>query len=343
MRSHVLQRLVMLVVLLAFTLFVGGCATDRQVISQAQDLHTGLQPAVLTDAQLDAYIQKIGNRIVDVAQELHQQHQGPDAHFSEDSAWMFTNRMKFHFVASDELNAFTTGGEHMYVYTQLFRECKTEDELAAVMAHEYAHVYCRHVQKGMNRQYALLGASAVAGGAGYALAGKDNKLENAATFASAAAVAGQFVGMGFTRGDEAEADKWGFIFYTHAGWDPNHFGDFFQHMIDKGYDKTPEMMSDHPSLASRVQVAKQSAAALPANARNWKQPPVADAAAFAALQQRATALAKSLPADKSLQSAKLLLASFPSCVSPTETPTQKNAQSQLTQYLNQQKQPKKAK
>jgi predicted Zn-dependent protease len=54
-------------------------------------------------------------------------------------------------------------------------------------------------------------------------------------------MAGQFIGMGYTRKDEAQADELGFDFYSRAGWDPYRFGDFFQHMIDKGYDKTPEM------------------------------------------------------------------------------------------------------
>lgn len=314
-------------------LVAGGCASDKQVISQAQEVHGGLQPAVINDANLTAYIQKVGDRIIDTAKEMDQQHYGPDSHFAEDSAWMFTNKMQFHFVASDELNAFTTGGEHMYVYTQLFLSCRSEDELAAVMAHEFAHVYCRHVQKGMNRQYAILGASVAAGGAGYALADKDNRTEYAAGFAGAALAAGQFVGMGFTRSDEDQADELGFQFYCHAGWNPAHFADFFQQMIDKGYDTTPAMMSDHPTLKSRVDQVKQWVAKLPPTAKGWRKPPTADAAQFRALQQKAAAIAKSLPNDKSLTSAKTLLASFPSCVSPTQTKTQKSAQEQIRKLL----------
>ena len=56
--------------------------------------------------------------------------------------------------------------------------------------------------------------------------------------------------MGYTRGDEAQADELGFAFYTRAGWDPNHFADFFQQMIDLGYDKTPEVF--------RVDLAKRT-------------------------------------------------------------------------------------
>ena len=321
----------------AMLLIATGCATDKQVISKAQDVHGGLQPAVISDAELNAYAQKIGDRIIDAAKEMDAQHYGPESHFKEDSAWMFAKRMQFHFVASDQLNAFTTGGEHMYIYSQLFTECRSEDALAAVMAHEFAHVYSRHVQKGMNRQYAILGASAVAGGAGYALADKDNQTQYAAGFAGAAAAAGNFIGMGFTRTDEDEADKDGFQFYVRAGWDPKHFPDFFQQMIDKGYDKTPAMLSDHPTLKSRVATVNKYVSELPPQSATWRKPPVARPARFKALQERAAQIARSLPPDKSLNGAKLLLASFPSCVSPTQTQTQQNAQATVQSLTEQKK------
>ena len=61
-------------------------------------------------------------------------HKGPKSHFTdEDRDWMFSKKMEFHFVNSKTLNAFTTGGEHMYIYNELFKQCKSEDELAAVM------------------------------------------------------------------------------------------------------------------------------------------------------------------------------------------------------------------
>src|SRR3954466_4548046 len=135
---------------------------------------------------------------------------------------MFGKEMKFHFVNSKTLNAFTTGGEHMYIYTQLFETARTEDELAAVMAHEFGHVYARHVAKGMNRQYAALAAAAALGGAGYVAGGKEHGAQYAALGATAGAAGGQFLNMGFTRKDEAEADKLGFDFFSHGGWDANN-------------------------------------------------------------------------------------------------------------------------
>jgi predicted Zn-dependent protease len=310
--------------------FFAGCATDRQVISQATTVHQGLEPAVMNDPQLSNYLEKVGQRIVDVADELDKQGYGPASHKKgEDTSWMFKD-MQFHFVNSKTLNAFTTGGKHMYIYNELFQTVKNEDELAAVMAHEYAHVYARHVAKAMDRQYAMLGLAAGAGVAGAAAGYSADDKQGALTYGSAAAgaalLAGQFLGMGFTRDDENEADKLGFQFYVRAGWDPDRFAGFFQTLIDKGLDKTPEALSDHPKLSNRVAATKRRIQELPSNAEDWRRRPVASDSEFRELQARAARLGKSMPNDKSLQQAQLMLASFSSCVSPDEQPDQKQAQ-----------------
>jgi len=313
-------------------LLAGGCAvSDRQIIDQADSAHSGLKPAVMTDSELAGYIQAVGDRIVDAAKEADRNKISPKTHFQdEDRTWMFSNRMQFHFVNSKTLNAFTTGGEHMYVYTELFQLCKDENDLAAVMSHEYAHVYCRHVQKGTQRQYAIIGGALAAGAAGAVAGGKEHYAEYGTAAGGAALAAGQLVGTQVTRGDEAQADEFGFYFYTHAGWDPQLFGRFFQLMIDKGYDKGVAFLSDHPTLASRVQTAKERAANLKADERNLQRPPVADAAKFKSLQVRAARLAKTMPDDASLAKSQELLQALPrSCLTPAIQADQVAAQKKL--------------
>ena len=320
-------------------IFICGCATDKQVISQAQDVNQQLEPAIVKDQALADYIQKVGNRIVATAKILDSQGFGPDSHKKDkEDAWMYQS-MQFHLVNSKTLNAFTTGGKHMYIYTELFQTCKNEDELAAVMSHEYAHVYCRHVIKGMNRQYAMLGAAGAAGAAGYVAGGKDNGTQYAGVAAGAAGLVGQYIGMGFTRDDENEADKIGFWFHAHAGWDPNRFAGFFQTLIDKGLDKTPEEMSDHPKLSNRVIATNERIKQLPANAKSWRKSPVVSETEFRRLQTRAMKVSKSTPDDQSIQKAQLMLAAFPSCVTPVEQPDQKNAQAIIYQAMQKKDKP----
>src|SRR5687767_7244315 len=285
-----LSKTLCLVTLLFSGLFAGGCASDAQVMQAASGMHNQLEPAVIEDPELAGYLQQVGERIISSAKEMSQQGYGPKSHKSAEANWMFGDKMKFHFVNSNTMNAFTTGGEHMYIYTELFETARTEDELAAVMAHEYAHIYARHVGKGMNRQYGAMAAAAALAGAGYLYGGDEKGGQYAALGATAGMAGGQFVNMGFTRKDENEADELGFTFYTRAGWDPEKFDDFFQQMIDKGMDTTPELMSDHPSLKNRVAETKERIKKLPPTASGWRRRPVATPERFKQLQARAAEL-----------------------------------------------------
>jgi predicted Zn-dependent protease len=334
-------RLLFVPLLFLLPLMSIGCANDKAVIGQANQFHQGLEPAVITDATLSTYIQKVGDRIITAAHELDRQGFGPASHKKENSSWMFTG-MQFHFVNSPTLNAFTTGGNHMYIYTGLFLNCETEDELAAVMSHEFAHVYCRHVQAGMNRQLITQVAATGAGyAAGYAAGGK-NSQSVASSATGIASLAGQYFGMSYTRADEDQADEIGFQFYAHAGWDPAKFADFFKKMIAKGYDKTPEMMSDHPSLANRVKAAEERAAKLPAEASSWRRPPVADPQQFRQYQQRAQQVGAKMPTSESLANAQQLLQAMPrSCLTPRDQDPslrdQREAQAHIVNYLERSK------
>jgi len=302
----------------------GGCASDKAVISQAEGFHSNIKPAVMEDSELNGYVNQVGQRIIAAAKEMDEQHYGGKGHAKESSQWMFSKNMQFHFVNSKTLNAFTTGGEHMYIYNALFQACKNEDELAAVMSHEFAHVYDRHVQSGMNRQMVLgVGAGAV----GYVANLAESKGYQSAGSASQLLTAGAgLLNNSYTRTDESAADHDGFEFYCHAGWDPNQFGNFFQHLIDLGYDKGPEFLSDHPLLSKRVANAKGWAKELPPQASSWRQPEVADASRFAALKARAQQLAATMPDDQHLQNTQQLLAAMPrSCLTPSVMPDQKAA------------------
>jgi predicted Zn-dependent protease len=190
----------------------------------------------------------------------------------------------------------------------------------------------------MNRQYAILGAAAAAGAAGYGLGGSEKGGEYAGMGAGVAMLAGQFVGMSYTRKDEAQADELGQAFYTRAGWDPYKFGDFFELMISKGYDKGPDYLSDHPSLRSRLEAARKRASEESAAADRSKRPGVESADGFRQLQRRARDLGAKLPDDKSLQQVQKLLTALPrSCLTPAIHEDQKRAEQQLLYEVEREK------
>jgi predicted Zn-dependent protease len=324
-----------------FALLLGGCApaTDKAVRGQAEQFQGSLAPAEVQDPQVNNYLQQIGQRIVKSGQDLDAEKVGPKSHFDkkESENWMFSD-IQFHLVNSKTLNAFTTGGNHVYIYNQLLQLCENEDQLAAVMSHEYAHIYCRHVQEGSSRQMLSVLPALLLGGAGYLAGGKEHGAEYAQLGAGAGALGGQIGAAHFSRGDEDQADQYGQKFYAHSGWDPAHFGDFFDVMAKKSPESTPEFLSDHPSLVNRVQTAKKRAPALEKDYQQHQQPPILAPDQFAAMKQRAQQAAARTPDDKSLQNTKQLLAALPrSCLYEEDPnpPDAKQAQQEVQRKADQ--------
>ena len=91
---------------------------------------------VITDADLDEYIQDVGSRIAAVAPAVAPGKANAD----------FLKSVRCHLVNCDTINAFNTGGTHVYIYNGLFQQCQSEEELAAVVAHAYAHLINRDLE-----------------------------------------------------------------------------------------------------------------------------------------------------------------------------------------------------
>src|SRR5215471_10048521 len=100
---HVIS--ILLCIATSILLTAAGCASDRSVISQANQVHTSLQPAVINDSELSSYIQQVGDRVIAAARELDKEGVGPKSHTKENADWMFGKDMKFHLVNSKTLNA----------------------------------------------------------------------------------------------------------------------------------------------------------------------------------------------------------------------------------------------
>ncbi|MGQ0699563.1 MAG: M48 family metallopeptidase [Panacagrimonas sp.] len=140
--------------------------------------------------------------------------------------------------ASKDVNAFALPGGKMGVFTGLLGVAKTQDQLAAVMGHEVAHVLARHSQ-----ERASAGIPAQIGGAVASVYGL-----------------GQLYGLGvsalflnpYSRSHETEADLLGLDLMAKAGFDPRGAVALWQNMSKLGGAKPPEILSTHPSDATRT-------------------------------------------------------------------------------------------
>ncbi|HQW63412.1 MAG TPA: M48 family metalloprotease [Pseudomonadota bacterium] len=199
---------------------------------------------VLDDPLIADYIEGLGWRLVAVSER-------PEQPFT------------FFVVRSTEINAFAAPGGYVGVNTGLITMTETEDELAAVLGHECAHVIQRHLVRAYESMrnvsipiaLAMLGALIAASGS-----------SNSGDAAQAAVIGGQALmqqqQINFTRYNEYEADRIGINILAKAGYDPMAMAVTFQRMGRAGRsngDGPPEYLRTHPVTVSRVSEAKARA------------------------------------------------------------------------------------
>ncbi|MBO6542632.1 MAG: M48 family metalloprotease [Alphaproteobacteria bacterium] len=158
------------------------------------------------------------------------------------------------------VNAFALPGGYVYVTRGLVALARDEAELAGVIAHEIGHVNARHVAE---RQAAATGSSLIGGLLGAVVGG--GLVDKIVAFGSESLLAG------YSRDQEAEADRLAVTYLTLAGYDPFAVRDFLQSMnayaafqaqlIGEDYDGSQSgWLSTHPATADRVRDTARDAA-----------------------------------------------------------------------------------
>jgi predicted Zn-dependent protease len=127
---------------------------------------------------------------------------------------------RFMILDSDEINAFATPGGHIFLTRGIIRLARSEDELAAIMAHEISHVVLQHGMKSIKSS--RITSSVVDALATTATALTDNQLvELTASFSgSVNDVAQTLVTNGYSRATEREADAGAVQILLKTGYDP---------------------------------------------------------------------------------------------------------------------------
>ena len=213
------------------------------------------QNMLIDDPESADYVQSLGLRLSS---------QAPDS------------SRQFHYLMMNdgEINAAALPGAFIVLNYGTVLASNTESELAAVLAHETAHVVQRHLVRGalaaehasIETAAAMLGAIllGVLGGGAPAIEGG----------LLAAQGMGAQMQINFTRDQEYEADRVGMGFLANAGFDPlgmpGFFEAFYRHY---GYGNdlyVPKMLMNHPVTSERIAEARNRAAQLqrPKNVRD---------------------------------------------------------------------------
>lgn len=150
---------------------------------------------------------------------------------------------------SESVNAFAMPGGKIGVFTGILEVAESQDQLAAVIGHEIAHVTARHSNERASRaSLTNVGIDVVAiilgGGSRGATYTAQQALGAGAAFG---------ISLPHTRGQESEADIIGLEYMAKAGFDPRESVTLWQRM-DASTDKKPaEFVSTHPSSESRIE------------------------------------------------------------------------------------------
>ena len=115
----------------------------------------------------------------------------------------------FYLVKDNSVNAFATPGGYIGVNVGLIMMSRTEDEVASVLAHEIAHVELMHGMQMLEKAQEVNMAGMISLLAALLIGGQNSDLASALVFSSAAG-SGQTM-LNFTRANEYEADRIGFI------------------------------------------------------------------------------------------------------------------------------------
>jgi len=180
----------------------------------------------------------------------------------------------YHFLLldSDEINAFAAPGGLILVTRGMVACCEGEDELAAVLAHEIAHVQNRDGLAAIKKSR-LTSAFTTIGIEAARTLGDEEMKQLAEDFeASIDDIAQTLVNNGYARGLEHQADRDAVAILTRTGYDPEALVRMLGVMDERWKPTGPGFARTHPSPGDRISTVKPDVpevnAAPPTAARN---------------------------------------------------------------------------
>ena len=200
-------------------------------------------PAFDDDAESTAYLNDLGNRLASNSQNARQD-------------------FEFFLMKDPTLNAFALPGGFIGVNTGTIVNAQSESELAAVLAHEIAHVTQHHMARMVSAQGQL--STAVVAAVVLAILSRNSQVGSAAAaIGQASAITAQ---IGFTREFEREADRVGFQTLEKSGFDVRAMPSFFARLQKAGRlyeNNAPAYLRTHPITSERIADAQNRIQGLP--------------------------------------------------------------------------------
>ena len=170
-------------------------------------------------------------------------------------------RYRFQVVDADEINAFAVPTGYIFVTRGLLESLETEEELAAILAHEIAHVESRHSYRQWRNARK---ASIVTGILGAIARGTDNAADDIVT--AMVSFTSQLFLAGHGRDREREADLFASFYLDNAGFGDQPLLNSFRKLkfARDAYDPFGSgggLFASHPHIEERLEKASATVTA----------------------------------------------------------------------------------
>ena len=247
-----------------------GRAVATNLLSRYQ--YRYLDAEALAAGRLDgmtAYVDRVGKLIAFAAMETTREGDRP----SPIAGWHFA------IVEADTINAFAAPGGYIFVTSAAVAAARSEDELAAILAHEVAHVVRGHALGSIKKsRWAGVAKTALDASVELdekALGDLTNVFEGAMDD-----IVDSLLVKGYSRDTEFEADKVGVRILASAGYDPNALIAYLETLKSTQDTGSGGFSATHPKAADRIKKLRAVVAELPS-----RRTPAARTARFKAALQ----------------------------------------------------------
>lgn len=192
--------------------------SDKEEIQLGRQINQQLigEFQLYNNPRVNGYVDRIGQR-------LAQNSTRPDIPYT------------FQVVKDDSINAFATAGGYVYVTTGLLQAAENEAQLAAVLAHEIAHIASRHLVEQMRETAVARGLTTAAG------------IDDSTAVQLGVELA---LRRPHSRSDEFEADAKGVETLGRAGYAQVAMINFLEKL--RNQRSTPTFLSTHPATSDRI-------------------------------------------------------------------------------------------
>lgn len=167
---------------------------------------------------------------------------------------------KGYYVAvldSDQINAFASSGGHILVTRGLLQCATSEDALAAVLAHEIAHIQLQHGIKAIKGDRWTNAALTVASSTASALTDGEMDEVLAAFDESVDSIVTTMVNTGYSQSQEYEADAIALEIMAATGYNPHAMTEMLQQLKIQQPKSSGGFASTHPSADKRLEEVKK--------------------------------------------------------------------------------------